>query len=77
MWIIWPGYRKVYPSVRLSAMRDGIRDYELLRMVEQRSASKAQEICAKVVTDNATYNLDVNDFRITRQEMLEYLENNR
>ncbi len=77
MWIIWPGYRKVYPSVRLSAMRDGIRDYELLRMVERRSASKAQEICAKVVTDNANYNLDVNDFRLTRKEMLEYLENNQ
>ena len=76
MWIIWPGDHKVYPSIRLSAMRDGIRDYELLRMIEKISPAKAEEICAKVVTDNAHYNMDLNNFREARKLMLEYLENN-
>lgn len=29
--IVYPGYRKLYPSIRLAAMRDGIRDYDLLK----------------------------------------------
>ncbi len=74
MWIIWPGYRTVYPSIRLSAMRDGIRDYELLKMVEGVSPAKAEEICGKVVRSNAYYNLEVSNFRQVRREMLEFLE---
>ena len=76
MWIIWPGYRTVYPSIRLSAMRDGIRDYELLRMVEKISPSKAQEFCDRVVIDNAHYNLELNNFKEVRKDILEFLANN-
>lgn len=77
MWIIWPAYRKVYPSIRLSAMRDGIRDYELLRMIEKKSPSKAQEICARVVTDNAHYNVGLDNFHEVRKDMLEFLAENK
>ena len=76
MWIIWPAYRKVYPSIRLSAMRDGIRDYELLRMVEKISSAKAQELCGKIVTDNAHYELGLDNFKEVRKEMLDFLSNN-
>lgn len=74
MWIIWPGYRTVYPSIRLSAMRDGIRDFELLKMVEEISPAKAEEFCSRVVYDNANYNLDVPDFRKVRKDILEFLD---
>ena len=72
--LIYPGYHEVYPSIRLCAMRDGIRDYDLLRMVEEKSTSAAEEFCSRLVYDNATYNTDVESFRQLRQDILEYLE---
>ncbi len=74
MWIIWPGDGKVYPSIRLCAMRDGIRDYELFRLAEQKSPSEAQAICRSVATDAYTYTQDVSFFRAQRKALLELLE---
>jgi hypothetical protein len=73
MWIIWPGNKKVYPSIRLSAMRDGIRDYELLRMVGQKSKAEADAMCRSIVTDTWNYTTDVEAFRAERKAILEYL----
>ena len=73
MWIIWPGYHKVYPSIRLAAMRDGIRDYELLRMLEVRSSSDADALCRRIVTDQYNYTSDVKTFRAERKKLLELL----
>lgn len=75
MWIIWPGYHKVYPSIRLAAMRDGIRDYELLRMLEVRSSSDADALCRRIVTDQYNYTADVKTFRAERKNLLELLSN--
>ena len=74
MYIVYPGYREIYPSIRLSAMRDGINDYDLLKMVEEISPDMADEFCGRVVQNNATYNTDVASFRQLRKEILEYLE---
>ena len=38
--ITYPGYRKLYSSIRLEAMRDGIYDYELLKMLERKNPAK-------------------------------------
>ena len=38
--ITYPGYRKLYSSIRLEAMRDGIYDYELLKMLERKNPGK-------------------------------------
>lgn len=73
MWIIWPGYQKVYPSIRLAAMRDGIRDYELLRLLEQKSPAEASALCRRVVTDPYNYVSDVKAFRAERRTLLELL----
>lgn len=73
MFIIYPGYHEVYPSIRLCAMRDGIRDYDLLKMAETKDPGKAEEFCSRLVQDNATYNTDVKAFRQLRKEILEYL----
>jgi hypothetical protein len=73
MWIIWPGNKKVYASIRLAAMRDGIRDYELLRMVGAKSESEAKQMCRSVASETYVYNSDVNNFRKERKAILEYL----
>ena len=73
MFIVYPGDGELYPSVRLCAMRDGIRDYDLLRMIESRSKADADAFCARFVMDNATYNTNIDNFRRLRRDMLEYL----
>ncbi len=73
MFIVYPGDGELYPSVRLCAMRDGIRDYDLLRMIEARSKADADNFCKRFVMDNATYNTSIDNFRLLRKDMLEYL----
>ena len=73
MFIIWPGNRTVYPSIRLAAMRDGIRDYELLKMLGETDAVKAMELCRSKATNYLTHNTDVEEFRQTRRTILELL----
>lgn len=48
-YIIYPGPGEVYPSLRLCNMRDGINDYELLKMIEAKDPGKAWEFCWKVI----------------------------
>ena len=71
--IIYPGYRKLYPSIRYCAMRDGIRDYELLRMVEEKDSLKAREFVDRAVLGYDSYNTDVQAFRALRHDILEFL----
>ncbi len=73
-YIIYPGYMKVYPSIRLLAMRDGINDYELLRLVHAKDPAAAMRFADRVVQNFYTYNTSVSDFRKLRIEMLEYLQ---
>lgn len=71
--IVYPAYNKIYPSIRLNAMRDGIRDYELLRMVEQKDPEKAKEICNSIILGRDNYDMDIDHFYQVRKEMLEFL----
>ena len=73
MFIIWPGPETVYASIRLCAMRDGLRDYDLLKMVAAISESDAKEFCRKVVWGSDKFETDMDSFRNTRKEILEYL----
>ncbi len=72
-YIIYPGYMKVYPSIRLFAMRDGINDYELLKLMDEKDPAAAMKFADRVVKNFYTYNTSVSDFRKLRIEMLEYL----
>jgi len=74
--IIYPGKGKVYPSIRLCTMRDGIRDYELLRMVEAVNPQKAKEWCDSIILGPDKYNMDFKHFYKIRREMLEFLSEN-
>lgn len=72
-YIIYPGDGKVYPSIRLSEMRDGIRDYDLLKMVEARNPQMARFFCDQIVLGPDSYNLDADHFYQIRREMLDFL----
>lgn len=73
MFIIWPGPETVYASIRLSAMRDGLRDYDLLKMVADISETDAKTFCRKVVWNSDQFETDIDKFRSVRKEILEYL----
>ncbi|MFR0678972.1 glycoside hydrolase domain-containing protein [Parabacteroides sp. Marseille-P3160] len=72
-YIVYPGYGKLYPSIRMSAMRDGIYDYELLKMLDQKNPAAAQNIVNKVVFSNAEYDNTIPNFRNMRKQILESL----
>jgi hypothetical protein len=71
--IIYPGYRKLYSSIRFEAMRDGIDDYQLLKMVEAKDSLKAREIVNNQVLGFDQYDNSVTYFRKIRKQMLDYL----
>ena len=73
-YIVYPAYNKVYSSLRLESMRDGIADYELLKLLESRNPAMAEEIVNSVVLDFDSYNSDIDNFRKTRTRLLTELE---
>ena len=72
-WIVYPKEGGVLPSIRLEAMRNGIEDYELLKMLEIWNPKAAQELVRDVVYDFKTYDINVATFRETRRRLLELL----
>jgi hypothetical protein len=73
--ITYPGNGKILSSIRLEAMRDGIVDYELLKMLEQKKPESAREICRRTVYEFRKYDLDVKSFRDKRRQILQLLSN--
>ncbi len=71
--ITYPGNGKILSSIRLEAMRDGIVDYELLKMLEIKHPETAREICRQVVYDFAKYDTDIRSFRAKRKQVLQLL----
>ncbi len=74
-WIAYPALNKLYPSIRLQTMRDGIYDYELLKMLERKNPWQAFSIASRMVAGFNNYNQDLKDFRSARRDLLEALEN--
>ena len=66
--IVYPGYLKVYPSIRLKAMRDGIRDYELLRLA---GSITGRDFSAGTITAFDQYDTSIEKFRELRRQLLE------
>ncbi|MDI6827712.1 MAG: DUF6067 family protein, partial [Armatimonadota bacterium] len=56
--IVYPGKRGPLSSIRLEALRDGVEDYELLKLLEKRHPRKARQICNSVVRTMTDYTLD-------------------
>lgn len=74
-WIVYPSDTgKIYGSIRLDAMRDGIEDFALLKMLEKRNPCLAHDICNEIIKDWDKYNCDSHSFNQTRHKLLESLE---
>ncbi len=71
--IIYPGYRKLYTSIRFEAMRDGIDDYQLLKMVENKDAKRAKSFADAIILNFNDYEASVTSFRSIRKQMLDFL----
>ncbi|MEG1563674.1 MAG: DUF4091 domain-containing protein [Bacteroides sp.] len=72
-WIVYPDQGKLYGSIRLEAMRDGIADYTLLKMLEKRNPALAKELCRLTIFDWTLYDTESDHFRSIRKQILEEL----
>jgi len=68
--ITYPGKTGPLSSIRLEAMRDGIEDYELLRLLESKDPKRAHEICDSIVRSLTDYSLDPAEFRKARRKLV-------
>ncbi len=75
--ITYPGHGEILSSIRLEAMRDGIVDYELLKMLEKQSPDAAREMARTTVYEFSKYDLDIATFRAKRRRILEMLSGQR
>jgi hypothetical protein len=73
-YIVYPTPQGVLDSIRWEAMRDGIEDYELLKVLEAKNPAEAARIAALVISDFDQYDMDVGHFRATRLDLLSALE---
>jgi len=74
-WITYPGYKTIYPSIRLEAMRDGIVDYELLKMYKEKFPAETDELVGTTVYGFEHYDINIAAFREKRRQILEKLSN--
>jgi hypothetical protein len=72
-WIIYPKDGKLFSSIRYDAMRDGIVDYELFRMLEKKDPEKAKDIIDKVIYSFDRYDNNIEAFRAHRRHLMELL----
>ena len=62
-------------SVRLKVVRDGMEDYELLKLVEAKEGrAAADRVCRKVIRDFFDWESDPKKIEAAREELLEILE---
>lgn len=72
-WIIYPRDGKLLSSIRYDAMRDGLVDYELLKMLEKRSPEKAKHLADIIIYGFDSYDNNVGEFRKNRRKLMELL----
>jgi hypothetical protein len=72
-WIIYPKDGKLFSSIRFDAMRDGIVDYELFRMLEKKDPAKAKDIIDKAIFTFDRYDNSIQVFRAHRRHLMELL----
>ena len=72
-WIVYPRQGRLYGSIRLEAMRDGIADYTLLQMLARRDKARADELCRQMVSDWQSYEMQTSRLRQVRHDILEAL----
>lgn len=76
-WITYPANGKLYGSIRLEAMRDGIADYELLKLFEEKDPTAAMEMARTLVYRFDLYDNNIAAFRAKRIKLLELLSSSK
>ena len=72
-WMVYPNKGKLNSSLRFEAMRDGVTDYTLLRMLEKKNPELARELCRQVIYNWDHYDMDIIHFHQIRHQILEAL----
>lgn len=71
--IIYPGKRGPISSIRFEALRDGVEDFELLKLLEKKDPKKARSIADSIVRSPADYVMDPAEFRKARGQLIQAL----
>lgn len=74
MCIVYPGPNGPIESIRYEAMRDGVEDYELLRLLSGYDPKAASEICDELIRSPTDYERGVDAFRKTREKLLRMID---
>jgi hypothetical protein len=62
--MFYPGMSAPLPTIRLANVRDGVQDYELMKLAEERSGrEKVLEVVRKILPDQAHPNRNRRDLR--------------
>jgi hypothetical protein len=69
-WIIYPADGRAFSSLRFAAMRDGIADYELLKLLAKKDPVKAAKLAAAIIPASNKYVKTVAEFRKARRQLL-------
>lgn len=75
-WIVYPGYHKLYTSIRLETMLDGINDYALLKMLDKKDHLLATSIINSMVFRFDWYDVNIAHLREVHKQILEALSHN-
>ncbi|MCC7406861.1 MAG: DUF4091 domain-containing protein, partial [Phycisphaeraceae bacterium] len=68
--VVYPGTDGPWSSVRLEAQREGMEDYELLKMLGEHSPRKVEGVMRRVIQSFDQYTKDVGVLRAARQRLL-------
>jgi len=68
--IVYPGKNGPWSSLRLEAQREGFEDYELLKLLRERSGTRAEAIIRRAIRGFGNYTKDVKTFRSVRRALL-------
>lgn len=75
--IVYPDRERksVYSSIRLETMREGIEDYELLRMLQQKNPAAAEQLSQAAIKSFTDYVRDPAKFREVERQLLQAASN--
>jgi hypothetical protein len=75
--IVYPDRERksVYSSIRLETMREGIEDYELLRMLQQKNPAAAEQLSLAAIKSFTEYVRDPAKFREVERQLLRAASN--
>lgn len=75
--IVYPGKRGPISSIRFEALRDGVEDFEMLRLLQRKDPGTADKVMNCVMRSWTDYTLDPVHFHKARMQMLKQLSEER